>query len=239
MVTNQAFNLSKATGALRNALIALTATSTPVKSTERTISGGSGDVMVDGNILNASEGVVANTLTTIGIKRFTVYLYNSNNDFLGYAEFAFEVVKPDPAIIADGTTTINTDYAFFTSGDGMTATSAKFLSAGYTRYITGYTSDNPFIVAPASTLVAGAGDHTIKEVVNSIARNLVAETPSATEHPFNLKVAKVVKVVGTTKTEEPNLEIDMVNEKFEITYTATDLAGNSKTIFVTLNKYVP
>jgi hypothetical protein len=237
MVTNQPFNLSRGTTQLKAALIALTATSTPVKSTERTISGGSGDIMVDGNILNASEGVVANTLTTIGIKRFTVYLYNSNNDFLGYAEFAFEVVKPDPAIIADGTTTINTDYAFFTSADdGMTATSAKFLDTGYTRYITGYTSDNPFIVVPAATLVAAAGVHTIKEVVNSIARNLVAETPSATEHPFSLKVAKVVKVVGTTKTEEPNLEIDMVNEKFEITYTATDLAGNSKTIFVTLNK---
>ena len=73
------------------------------------------------------------------------------------------------------------------------------------------------------------------EVVNSIARNIVAD--SVNELPSTLKVAKVIKVVGTTSTEEPDLNITMVNEKFEITYTATDLAGNSKTIFVTLNKH--
>jgi hypothetical protein len=230
MVTNQAFNLSKATGALRNALIALTATSTPVKSTERAISGGSGDVMVDANILDGSETGVANTLTTVGIKRFTVYLYNSNNDFLGYAEFAFEVVKPDPAILLAG----GADADFFDTGtEGFTAATGADISGTVStvvNYVTGYTSTAPFVITPATTL-AGAGN-SLQVIANQIIRVMLAA--SAAELPSSLKVSKFIEVVGTTKTEKPDLTALIENKEYEITLTATDLAGNTKTIFVTL-----
>jgi hypothetical protein len=243
MVTNQAFDINKAlvvtgvanSGNIRTRLIALTADTTP-KAADRTLSGGSGDIMVDTNILNYSDAttLVAQTtiLSVVGIKRFTVYLYNSNNDFLGYAEFAFEVVKPNPTVVVPGTPGSSVAAFFAQTADSLNADiAATITDTGFTKYVTGYSSTNQIIITPAASLLHA--NNKLSEVVNAIARQL---SIGASEHPVSLKVAKVIKVVGTTKTEEPNLDILMVNEEFEITYTATDLSGNTATIFVNLKK---